>query len=334
MGTQISGLITTEEIDLKKLAGKRLAVDAFNWLYQFLSIIRGADGDLLRDSQGRVTSHLSGAFYRNINLIEEGVNLIYVFDGKAPDFKAGEQERRMNVKKEAEKAMVAAKERGDMEAARKFAMRTARLDGEMIQDAKELLTAMGVAVVQAPSEGEALCSQMVQKGEAWALATQDYDALLFGSPRIVRNLSLSGKRRYGKGDYVSVNPELVELNKVLKELEITLDQLRVIGLLVGTDYNPKGIYGIGPKKALDLVKKKSIKEIFSDLQWEFAYSPQDIIDFFENPPKGKYEIKFPKLDAKKIRKILCDEHNFSGDRVENAIRRLEERECGGLKRFA
>jgi len=230
--------------------------------------------------------------------------------------------------------MVAAKERGDMEAARKFAMRTARLDGEMIQDAKELLTAMGVAVVQAPSEGEALCSQMVQKGEAWALATQDYDALLFGSPRIVRNLSLSGKRRYGKGDYVSVNPELVELNKVLKELEITLDQLRVIGLLVGTDYNPKGIYGIGPKKALDLVKKKSIKEIFSDLQWEFAYSPQDIIDFFENPPKGKYEIKFPKLDAKKIRKILCDEHNFSGDRVENAIRRLEERECGGLKRFA
>ncbi|MBI2583999.1 MAG: flap endonuclease-1 [Candidatus Aenigmarchaeota archaeon] len=334
MGTQIAPLISAEEISLQKLSGKILAVDAFNWLYQFLSIIRGVDGEPLKDSKGRITSHLSGVFYRGVNLLEAGIKLIYVFDGKPPEFKAEEQERRRRSKQEAALEFEKAKEAGDLKAMRKYAMRTVHLDEEMIEGAKELLLAMGIAVVQAPSEGEALCSQMVKNKDAWAIATQDYDALLFGSPRIVRNLSISGRRKYGKGDFVLVNPELLELQKVLKELDINIEQLRVIGLLVGTDYNPKGIRGIGPKKALDLVKKKKIDEIFREVEWSFEYSAEDIMDFFRNPPEGKYKIEFPGLDAGKIRKILCDRHEFSEERVNNALKRLKEKESGGLKRFA
>ena len=57
-------------MSVEHLANRRVAVDAFNWIYQFLAIIRQPDGTPLRDSKGRVTSLLSGLFYRTAKLLD------------------------------------------------------------------------------------------------------------------------------------------------------------------------------------------------------------------------------------------------------------------------
>ena len=250
----MTDIIKGEEISLEHLFDKKIAVDSLNWIYQFLSIIRQTDGTPLQDSKGRTTSHLSGLFYRTIKLMEAGIRPIYVFDGKPPEFKKVLEERR-DVRAEAAREWKEALKRGDMEAARKHAQRSAAVTDEIIESGKKLLDAMGVPVIQAPSEGEALCAIMAGRKEAYATATQDYDSLLFGCPLLVRNLSITGKRKRGD-NVITINPELFVLKDILKSLSINQNQLIILGILVGTDYNPGGVPGFGPKKALELVKKK------------------------------------------------------------------------------
>ncbi|MEM4691191.1 MAG: flap structure-specific endonuclease, partial [Desulfurococcaceae archaeon] len=212
--------------DLRVLKGKIVAIDAYNALYQFLAAIRQPDGTPLMDSKGRVTSHLSGLFYRTINIVEEGVKPVYVFDGKPPEMKAEELRRRSQVKEEASKKYEEAVSSGDLEAARKYAMISSKLTDTMVYSAKKLLDAMGIPYVEALSEGEAQAAYLVINGDAWATASQDYDSLLFGSPRLLRNLTISGKRKLpGREEYIEVKPEIIELDNLLKELGIKRDQL-------------------------------------------------------------------------------------------------------------
>ncbi|MFH1630924.1 MAG: flap endonuclease-1, partial [Candidatus Aenigmatarchaeota archaeon] len=323
MGIQLTSLLAPSEIMLKDLAGRRIAIDSFNWLYQFLSIIRGYDGNPLMDSKGRVTSHLSGFFYRSLNLLEAGIRPVFVFDGKPPESKKEEAATRHEARKKAHDEWKTALEAGELEQARKFAKRAVFVNQDMIDGAKALLSAMGFPVIQAPSEGEALCAVMVQNKDAWAVASQDYDSLLFGATRLIRNLSVSGKRKYQKTEWTTVNPEMLILKDVLGSLDLTQDQLIILGILIGTDFNPGGVHGIGPKKALALIKeKRNIKKVFEDLAWDFEILPEEIFDFFKKPPICKYDIKFTEPDVKEIRRILVDEHEFNSERVENGIKRL------------
>jgi flap endonuclease-1 len=206
----------------------------------------------------------------------------------------------------------------------------------MIEDSKKLLDAMGVPYLQAISEGEALCSLICRNNDAYAVATQDYDSLLFRTPRLMRNLSITGKKKR-KDTYITINPELILLKDVLKNLGINHDQLIILGILVGTDYNEGGVPGYGPKKALELVKeKKTIKKVFENIVWDFNVSYDEIYEFFKNPTKMDYKIEFNEPEKEAIKKILCDEHDFSEERIENAINRLEEKkgEQSSLSRWA
>ncbi|MDK2783923.1 MAG: flap endonuclease, partial [Thermococcaceae archaeon] len=219
MGVQIGELLPRKELELENLNGKKVAIDAFNAIYQFLSTIRQRDGTPLMDSKGRITSHLSGLFYRTINLMEAGIKPAYVFDGKPPEFKKKELEKRAEYREEAQEKWEEALARGDMEEAKKYAQRASKVNEMLIEDAKKLLELMGIPWVQAPSEGEAQAAYMASKGDVWASASQDYDSLLFGTPRLVRNLTITGKRKLpGKDVYVEVKPELIVLEEVLKEL--------------------------------------------------------------------------------------------------------------------
>ncbi|MGD2072637.1 MAG: flap structure-specific endonuclease, partial [Candidatus Thorarchaeota archaeon] len=139
MGTKLGDIIKAETIALRDLTDRRIAVDAFNTLYQFLSIIRQPDGTPLKDRQGRVTSHLSGLFYRNLNLLEHGIQPLYVFDGISPELKTKEIERRRTIRKEAYKEWKQAQAEGRIEDARKAAQASSRLSTYMIEDAKKLL---------------------------------------------------------------------------------------------------------------------------------------------------------------------------------------------------
>jgi len=332
MGLNIREIIPRKEIKIADLKGKTVCIDAFNILYQFLTTVRQADGTPLMDSQKRVTSHLSGLFYRNINLLSEGLKLIYVFDGEAPALKAKTYKKRKDAKIIAAGRYEEARQVEDIGAMKKYSSQLIRLNEEMIEESKELLEAMGIAVVQAPSEGEAEAAYLCRiKKEIYASVSQDYDSLLFGTPKLVRNLTMARKRKTFSG-YVEVNPELLELEKVLNSLEINLDQLICLGILVGTDYNPRGVPGIGPKKALQLVQRfkqpvlifKEVEERVASLPEEDRFEWKEIFELFHKHDVKDAEIKFPKVNEKKIKEILVERHEFSSERVENQLEKLRE----------
>ncbi|MGC9071574.1 MAG: flap endonuclease-1 [Acidilobus sp.] len=331
MGVNLRDIIpdqARQEVDLKALKGYVIALDAYNMLYQFLSAIRQPDGTPLKDSQGMITSHLSGLFYRTINLVEEGLKPVYVFDGKPPELKRREIEERITRRKEAAEKYLKAKETGALEEARKYAQASSELTNDMIAESKRLLEAMGIPWVQAPADGEAQAAFMAKRGDAWAAGSQDYDSLLFGSPRLVRNLAITGKRKLpNKDEYVEVKPEIIDLNAMLKLLGITREQLIVLGILVGTDFDPDGVKGYGPKTALSFVKvhkdpRKILELIMAQLP---DVDPFKIYEYFLDPPVNqqfKVEFREPNLEA--IKEILVESHDFSEDRVIKAVDRLKK----------
>lgn len=331
MGLSIRDIVPRKEISFADLKGKILAVDASNTIYQFLSSIRQPDGTPLQDSKGNVTSHLSGLFYRNINLLLEGIKLIYVFDGKPPKLKQKTKEKRIEGKEKAREKYEAAKKRGDIFEMSKYAKSLTRLDKQKVKESKELLEAMGIQCVQAPGEGEAQAAALCNNKEIYAVASQDYDALAFGAPRLIQNLTLARRRKTVSG-FVNINPEIIELEKVLNDLQINLDQLICLAILAGTDYNPKGVVGVGQKRALALVKSfkyptQIFKQVENQIQeQEESFDWQEILTEFKKPKVKDFKIKFPKINEDKIRKILL-KYEFSEKRVESGLERLRaERE--------
>jgi flap endonuclease-1 len=325
MGLQIGDIVPRREIGFNDLQGKTIAIDAFNALYQFLTSIRQADGTPLMDSERRVTSHLSGLFYRNIALLGEGVKLIYVFDGEYHELKGKTHERRQDAKDKAEANYRTALETEDIDQMGKYARGFVKLDEEKIKESKELLEALGVAIFQAPGEGEMQCSELVKNGQAWAVGSQDYDALVVGGERLIQNLTMARKRKTRSGD-VYIAPEILEYGKVLNELNIDGDQLICLGILVGTDFNPGGVKGIGPKKALILVRdKKYPVEIFRELeeQERLEFNWKEVFEIFKKPNVSREKVIFPKLDEDKVKEILVERHEFSLERVEKQLEKLK-----------
>ncbi len=316
------------KVALKSLSGKSLAIDAYNALYQFLAIIRQPDGTPLKDNTGRITSHLSGLFYRTANLVEMDIKVVYVFDGVPPALKEVEIKRRAKVKAEALIKYERALQEGKIEEARTYAQMTSRLKDYMAEDSKRLLTQMGVPWVQAPSEGEAQAAYLAKKGDTNYCASQDYDSLLFGAPTLMRNVTISGRRKLPrKPVYVEVVPEIIELDQVLKELNITREQLIDIGILVGTDFNPEGVKGIGPKTALKLVKQHgSLDKLIPTLkEAEFPAEPKRIREIFLNPKvTDNYKLTWKEPDVEGVVDFLCRERDFSEERVRKALKKMTE----------
>ena len=325
MGLQIGDIVPRYEIKFEDLKGKTIAVDAFNAIYQFLASIRQPDGTPLMDSKKIITSHLSGLFYRNVALLNGGIKLIYVFDGKYHELKGKTHEIRESWKQNAREKYKLAVEEEDIEGMGKYARGFVRLNNEMIVESKELLDAMGIGVVQAPGEGEMQCAQLVKDGKAWAVGSQDYDSLVVGGKRLIQNLTLARQRKT-RGGVVYISPEIIEYEKFLHSLGINADQLICLAILVGTDFNQGGVKGIGPKKALALVKEKKYPvAIFREVEGKIDFDWQGVFEIFKKPNVVKgIEIKSSKLDFARIKRILVEEHDFSLERVEKHIGKLME----------
>ncbi|MEO9295339.1 MAG: flap endonuclease-1 [Nitrososphaera sp.] len=327
MGLDLKPLITPSPLKLPELSGKVVAIDAFNTIYQFLAIIRGPTGELLTNGRGEVTSHLSGLFYRNINLLMEGIKPVYVFDGKMHALKGQEIERRRQAKQEAMAQRDQALEEGRMEDAVKFGKRTSVLTDAMVQESKSLLSMLGIPYIQAPADGEAAAAYLTKKDLAFAAASQDYDSVLFGATRLVRNLAVSGRRKVpNKNTYIDVEPELYEYASVLKETGLTREQLVDVGILIGTDFNPGGFAGIGPKTAIKLVKEHGKLENIAKIAKELSQTPyQEIRDIFLNPEVPKVDrIEHGQVDREKVLDMLCVQKSFSTDRVAGTLDRLQK----------
>jgi flap endonuclease-1 len=326
LGVNLRDLVPKAPVKLEDLSGKTIAIDAFNALYQFLAIIRQPDGTPLKDSTGKVTSHLSGLLYRTSNLMEMGIKPIYVFDGIPPILKHEEIERRKQIKVEAAVHYEKAIAKGDTAKARMFAQATTSLKDYMKEDAHKLLRLMGLPWVQAPSEGEAQAAHMTKRGDADYTASQDYDSLLFGAPTLIRNITISGRRKLpSKNVYIDVVPELIILDETLKTCEITYEQLIDVGILVGTDFNPDGIKGLGPKTALKLIKEHgSIEAALPHIKnAEFPHPPQSIREIFLHPKvTDDYTLEWKDPDAEGIVNFLVRQKDFSEDRVRKAVEKM------------
>ncbi|WP_337861910.1 flap endonuclease-1 [Nitrososphaera sp.] len=327
MGLDLKPLITASPMQLASLSGKVVAIDAFNTIYQFLATIRGPTGEPLTNGRGEVTSHLTGLFYRNVNLLMENIKPVYVFDGKMHALKAQEIERRWQVKQEAMAQYSQAVEDGRMEDAVKYGKRTSVLTDAMVQDSKALLEILGIPYIQAPADGEAAAAYLTKRDLAYAAASQDYDSILFGARRLVRNLAVSGKRKVpNKNAYVEVEPEMYEHDRVLQETGLTHEQLVDVGILIGTDFNPDGFPGIGPKTAIKLIKENGRLENVDKIKPLLSQVPyQEIRDIFLKPEVPQVEsISFGEPDRKKVLDFLCVQKSFSTDRVAGTLDRLQK----------
>ncbi|MBU0615310.1 MAG: flap endonuclease-1 [Nanoarchaeota archaeon] len=323
MGIAFKGIIDAKEIQFDELKDKIIVVDSFNLLYQFLTTIRGRDGTALMDSKGRITSHLVGLFSRITKLMSYGIKLAFVFDGKPPELKKKESERRRELKNEAQLKYDKAVEEEDIDSMKKYGGRTVRLTAELISEAKELLGYLGLPIIQAPSEGEAQAAYIVKKGDAYAAVSQDYDSLLHGATHLVRNLSIAGKKKKGLG-YETYKPEMVVLSDTLNSLGIDQNQLIVLAMLIGTDYNIGGVKGIGPQNALKLVRQygADFDTLFSQVKWEFDVPWTEVYYLIKKMPvTDEYRLEWKEINIEKLKEFLIS-RDFSEERIESSLKQL------------
>lgn len=324
LGVNFKDLIPKTPVKLEDLSGKVIAIDAYNTIYQFLSIIRQPDGTPLKNSQDQITSHLSGLFYRTSNLVELGLKPVFIFDGKSPELKTKEVERRQQVKAQATVQYTKAQASGDIEGMRKYAQIATTMKPYMVPESKKLLDLLGLPWIQAPSEGEAQAAYMNKNGSADYCASQDYDSLLFGAPKLLRNVTISGRRRRGKS-FIEVVPEVIELHKALKECELTHEQLIDVGILIGTDFNPDGIEGVGPKTALKLIRQHGTLEnaIPFIKNASFPCEPQLIRQEFLHPKvTDDYVLEWKEPNEQGLIDFMCGEKEFGEERIKKSLERM------------
>ncbi|HET9009302.1 MAG TPA: flap endonuclease-1 [Nitrosarchaeum sp.] len=327
MGLNLKELVVREKTTLEAFSSKVIAVDAYNAIYQFLASIRGPDGLQLSDSEGRITSHLSGLLYRNINFLSLGIKPVYVFDGKPPSLKTAEIERRKQIKKDATVKYEKAIAEGNMEDARKFAQQTTSMKDGMVKESKQILTYFGIPYIDAPSEGEATAAHLTNTGQAYASASQDFDSILCGAKRLIRNFTNSGRRKIpNRNTYVEIEPEIIETQKTLDSLGITREQLVDIGILIGTDFNPNGFDRIGPKTALKMIKQHSRLEDIPQIQEQLHEIDYEQIRkiFLEPIVADVDEIVFGSVDYEGMTNYLVKERSFSEERIQSSLNRLKK----------
>ncbi|XP_064075073.1 flap endonuclease 1 [Vanessa tameamea] len=319
-----------KEMEIKNYFGRKVAIDASMSLYQFLIAVR-SEGAQLTSVDGETTSHLMGTFYRTIRLVENGIKPVYVFDGKPPEMKSHQLNKRAERREEAEKELQKATEAGDSASIEKFNRRLVKVTKQHGEEARELLKLMGVPVVEAPCEAEAQCAALVKAGKVYAVATEDMDALTFGSNVLLRHLTFSEARKMPVQEF--------HLNQVLDGLELNHTEFIDLCILLGCDYCGS-IRGIGPKRAIELIKQhRSIEDVLHNIDTN-KYQPPENWNFedarrlFLNPEvtEGKdIELKWSDPDEDGLVKFLCGDKQFNEDRVRNGAKKLIKARTGSTQ---
>lgn len=321
-----------KENEIKNYFGRKVAVDASMSLYQFLIAVRQeGGGQQLTNEAGETTSHLMGMFYRTIRMIDNGIKPVFVFDGKPPQMKAGELEKRTEKREVAQAALDKAKEDGDMEEVDKQNRRLVKVTKEHVEEVKILLKHMGVPYVQAPCEAEAQCAELAKAGKVYAVGTEDMDALTFGTPILLRHLTFSEARKMPIKEF--------HLTNILEGFEMKPDEFVDLCILLGCDYVDK-IRGIGPKKAIELVKKYgNIETILENLDTKKYPPPENWLftearRLFKTPdvtPADEIELKWEKPDEEALVAYMCGEKGFQEDRIRKACLKLVKARGGATQ---
>lgn len=270
-----------KEIDLSEYRGETVAIDAHHWLYRYItSLVRYQDESVYTTEDGTEVANLVALLRGLPTVLREDITPIFVFDGQPHEMKADEIESRRDAKEEAAAKMKAAADEGDVEAMRRYKAQTQSLTETVHETTRAMLSKLGIPYVEADGPGEAYAAKLVEKGYASAALTDDYDALLFGSPETVRQYS-------GKGP-----AEQMVLSPTLQEHEVTHEQLVDIALLCGTDYND-GVSGIGPKRGLKYVREHGEAEAVLEERGESITHLDQLRELFLEPQTGAFPSSTP-----------------------------------------
>lgn len=336
MGVNLAPVLQPRPIGFEALRGRTIAFDAATEIYPFLAILRMGAGEHLRDAQGHVTSHLNGLLMKLTRLAGElDVKPFYVFDGPPSPRKRRVLQERRAARDKAARLREQALARGDAQDAWAKAVRSTRLTRDMVLDAQRLLDLLGVPWMEAPGDAEAQCAFLAARGKAWAAASKDFDALLYGAPRQLRFLSFQGREWLpSRGTFRKVEPEVLELEEQLARLGLTREQLVEAALLVGTDFL-EGARGYGPKRAVEALRKwGSLERAPPELLAALGPGWGEARDAFLHPPVADVEVPPPRPpDAAGVTAFLAGERGFREERVRAALARMAQPRSRRLDEF-
>uniref|UniRef100_A0A8C5AQY6 Flap endonuclease 1 n=1 Tax=Gadus morhua TaxID=8049 RepID=A0A8C5AQY6_GADMO len=301
-----------KEQDIKSYFGRKIAIDASMCIYQFLIAY-------------------FNPYYMWLNEWHYGIKPVYVFDGKPPQLKSGELEKRGERRAEAEKLLAKAQEAGEQENIDKFSKRLVKVTKQHNDECKKLLTLMGVPYIEAPCEAEASCAALVKGGKVFATATEDMDGLTFGTNVLLRHLTASEAKKLPIQEF--------SFNRLLQDIGLTNEQFVDLCILLGCDYCGT-IKGIGPKRAIDLIKQHgSIEEILDNLDpkkhpppedWLFKearrlFLAPDVVDC------ATVDLKWNEPSEDDLIQFMCTEKQFSEDRIRNGCKKMSKSRQGSTQ---
>jgi flap endonuclease-1 len=306
-------LAALRDVTWDEVAGSVVAVDAHNWLYRYLTTtVKWTNDAAYTTGAGEEVANLVGVVQGLPKFFEHDLTPVFVFDGGVTDLKEAEVSERREKRERAEERLAEAEERGDAVEAARLEARTQRLTNTILETTRELLALLDVPTVDAPAEGEAQAAYMARRGDADYAGSEDYDTLLFGAPRTLRQLTSKGQ------------PELMDLDATLDRHDITLEQLIDVAILCGTDFNP-GVDGVGPKTALGAITEHG--DLWAAVEAEGWRVPNAdrVRDLFRDPPvTDDYAVDAdidPDLTA--AREYVTETWEVDADEVERGFERIE-----------
>lgn len=332
MGVKLRDIISRNKIEISKLAGKVIAVDAPNIVMGLFNFARrnpdGSHAGLILDRTQRPISHLYGLLYRINFYYSKNIFPIFCFDGLDSELKKIKTKDRLNDFRFTQKLYDSAYQSGDRQLVRQIAMLKEYLWPNIIKESKQLIGALGVPYMNSPASAESQCAQLVKDRIAHFSNSQDFDSLLFGCPRVIQNISKSLRRKVqGKWKYDKITPYSCNLQDNLKRLEIDQFQLVDMALLIGNDYFP-GIKKIGPKHALKFIKNhRNLEQVIKNehKDYDFSSLTHDIMMkvrkiFLLPDVLTKYEdIAWNMPSEQQVNTLLCKEHFLNRERVQKNL---------------
>lgn len=240
VGVNLRDLFPQHAVPEDWYAGKTIAIDAHNVSFRYLTTIRGRDGDMLRNPDGRVTGHMLGFTALVKQLRSRGAEPVLVWDGPVHPRKRATVDERRRRREETLARAEAAQAAGDHATYARLMRGTVYITPQMIDDCTRLMESVGVAVVTADHDGERFAAAMCLAGHADAVATEDFDALVAGAPTVLRKAG-------------GQEPFMLRLSD-LDRHDLSQEQLRQVAVVCGTDWHP-GVKGFGAKTAVRALRQ-------------------------------------------------------------------------------
>lgn len=296
--TKLSDLIQSDAYGAKchkeigDYTGKIIAVDTAIVMNQFRSAVPSLQH----------LSPLTGLFFRTLTFLEHDIKPVYVIDGRPPEEKRAELERRAQ------------------HAGWTSPPRHTHTTSQQTQNCQQLLQLIGVPVLMAPGDAEAFCAHLVKTGVAHAVASEDMDTLAYGGSLLLRQLN------------AKKDSDITEYNlaKILELLQLSQTEFVDLCILLGCDYCDK-IGGLGPKRALKLIQQHRTIELVTQnvnkkthpipLGWNYQ-GARDL--FLGNLQLESPELEWREPDEEALVNFLCKQNHIKEHRVRNRMERFRQ----------